>query len=366
MSTQSFLSTNKNNVATIALVVIACISIVGLISINHTSSTTSKNTTPQSDQVAQARTSYEEKSSPTSTASTSSTESTDDLDKDQKSPTTTTPKETPEKNPETEPFSSMRLEADSVFVWDVNKKKTLYSKNAQKEQPLASLTKLMTALVATQNVTGQATTTLSNQHLDAYGEYGLKNNQTWRLDSLISFMLVESANDAARAVAAAGGQNTDEGYAKDFIESMNDTASELDLTDTYFFNPSGLDINEDLISGGYGTATEITKLFAYIQKHYADILRPTTQKNVSLATESGATYNANNTNTLVDQIPNTTGSKTGYTKLAGGNLIMGFNLNRPIIITVLGSTKEGRFTDMKTLYGETRKLLGAETGVNTN
>jgi len=366
MSIQRYLPTNTNNLVAVLLVVIPCISIVGLIIFNQNNGTRSAETGPQSDQVAQAQTSYEEDSNPVPTTSTSSTKSTENFDNDEKQTASSTPTKTPEQKRETQPFSNMALKADSVLVWDASREESLYAKNAQKEQPLASLTKLMTALVATQNVTGQATTTLSDQHLNAHGEYGLKKNQTWKLDSLITFMLVESANDAARAVAAADGQNTDEGYAKDFIENMNDTASQLDLTDTYFFNPSGLDINEDLISGGYGTATEITKLFAYMQRHYADILRPTTQKNISLTTENGATYNANNTNTLVDTLANTSGSKTGYTRLAGGNLIMGFNLNRPVIITILGSTKEGRFTDMKTLYEETKKHLKEQSGINTD
>jgi D-alanyl-D-alanine carboxypeptidase len=252
-------------------------------------------------------------------------------------------------------FADLSLTADSALVWDTRLKKPVYAYNSKKEQPLASLTKLMTALVATQEYTKKATTTINAQHLDAHGEYGLAPYQVWSLDQLIDFMLIESANDAARAVATAGGEgNADKGYSKQFVEKMNQTATNLNLNDTYFFNPSGLDINEDLISGGYGTAKDITRLFAHIQNHHPHILSATKHATVTVSTKKGINYTAENTNKLVDSLPKTTGSKTGYTVLAGGNLVMGFDFNRPIIITILGSTKDGRFTDMKKLYKQTR------------
>jgi len=70
-------------------------------------------------------------------------------------------------------------------------------------------------------------------------------------------------------------------------------------------------------------------------------------------------YFANNTNIFVDKIPNLIASKTGFTDLAGGNLVIAFNadINRPIIISVLGSTEEGRFTDVLQLIEATIKQL---------
>jgi len=75
------------------------------------------------------------------------------------------------------------------------------------------------------------------------------------------------------------------------------------------------------------------------------------------STKKGINYTAENTNKLVDSLPKTTGSKTGYTVLAGGNLVMEFDFDRPIIITILGSTKDGRFEDMTKLYNHTRQYL---------
>jgi len=255
-------------------------------------------------------------------------------------------------------FNDLSVKAESVLVWDVQKNQPIYAHNAGTEQPLASLTKLMTALVATQEYTGNATTTINSRHLDAYGEYGLSKNEVWTLDDLISFMLIESANEAARAVATAGEKSkTDKGYSEQFVEMMNQTATNLNLTDTYFFNPSGLDINEDLISGGYGTAEDIVRLFVYIQQHYPDILQSTTHPSLTLSAKNGSVYKAENTNNLVGDLPKITGSKTGYTVLAGGNLVMGFDLKRPVVIAVLGSTKDGRFSDIKKLYNRTHQYM---------
>jgi D-alanyl-D-alanine carboxypeptidase len=70
-------------------------------------------------------------------------------------------------------------------------------------------------------------------------------------------------------------------------------------------------------------------------------------------------YSAENTNVVIDKIPNLIASKTGYTDLAGGNLVIAFDagLNHPIIISVLGSTEKGRFSDVLQLVQATLKQL---------
>ena len=84
---------------------------------------------------------------------------------------------------------------------------------------------------------------------------------------------------------------------------------------------------------------------------YPEILRPTNTSATRINNTAGAYNDANNTNEVALKIPNMIGSKTGYTDLAGGNLTIAFDagLNRPIIITVLGSTRDERFTDVFTL-----------------
>lgn len=346
---------NKHQVAVSIALLVALISVVGLWMSNH-EKTSDRQVNPN-EQTAQAQTAV-------------SNQASNPIDQpEQSSAATTTQQKNKSRNQQENSevnFQGLQLEAESVIIWDIRNKRPIYTHNAEAEQPLASLTKLMTALVATQEYTRNATTTINSRHLDAHGEYGLAKNEVWTLDQLISFMLIESANDAARAVSTVGKQGkAEEGYSKQFVEMMNETATSLDLTDTYFFNPSGLDINEDLISGGYGTARDIARLFVYIQKLYPDILQSTRNATTTLSTEGGNLYTAKNTNKLVGELARVTGSKTGYTVLAGGNLVMGFNLQRPVVIAVLGSTKDGRFTDMKKLYKSTQQYFN-ENSVDGN
>ena len=99
-------------------------------------------------------------------------------------------------------------------------------------------------------------------------------------------------------------------------------------------------------------------LFEYALKNYPEVLEATRYKNLHFASTEKI-YSVENTNVIVDQIPNLIASKTGYTDLAGGNLIIAFDagLGRPIIITVLGSTEEGRFADVLKLVEATKQQL---------
>ena len=274
--------------------------------------------------------------------------------------------DTPQNQEPREPFD-ISITAESVVVWDVQNHQPLFEKDAEKERPLASITKLMTALVGAQLAaeTGVEETIISRPHLDALGENGLVAGQTWNIYDLISFMLMGSSNDAARAVAAAASADQSDGYAKDFIQRMNDTAQSLGLETTYFFNPSGLDLNETLISGGYGSARDIAQLFSYILETNKQILLPTTYSSKIFQSLEGVSYSTQNTNTWLSEFPEALGSKTGYTVLAGGNLVMAFDFDRPIVITVMGSTQTGRFQDMKTLYSATKRYLAEEAKSET-
>ena len=98
----------------------------------------------------------------------------------------------------------------------------------------------------------------------------------------------------------------------------------------------------------------------YIVTEYPQIVTPTQQETTRVYNTAGAYHDVENTNDIVNKIPNLIGSKTGYTDLAGGNLIIAFDagLNRPIVITVLGSTREDRFADVLKLVDEVQKSLG--------
>jgi serine-type D-Ala-D-Ala carboxypeptidase (penicillin-binding protein 5/6) len=141
---------------------------------------------------------------------------------------------------------------------------------------------------------------------------------------------------------------------------MNVRAEELKLASLHFKNATGLDLSP-IEPGAVGSARDVSFLMAYMLKNFPDILEPTTLKNDRIYNKEGSFHEAENTNPIIDKIPHLLGSKTGYTDLAGGNLTIVFDagFNHPIIITVLGSTYDDRFTDVVGLTNTTLAALEA-------
>ena len=250
-------------------------------------------------------------------------------------------------------FETLRLEAESVLVFDVREGNALYAKKATTPHPLASITKVMTALVAADVLPEDAIITITREHLQEEGNSGLRIGERWKRDDLIEHLLIVSSNDAARALTDAY-ENRYQVLGPDFVTLMNHKAEELGLRETFFLNESGLDIHDEQFAGSAGSAEDVATLFAYALKTIPELLdatRHSSQVNTSLDT----VHTVDNTNTIIDSIPWAVGSKTGFTDVAGGNLVIAFDVSigRPIIIVVLGSSKEGRFFDMQQLVDAT-------------
>ena len=129
----------------------------------------------------------------------------------------------------------------------------------------------------------------------------------------------------------------------------------LGLSSTSFNNPTGLDLNGETEPSAMSSARDVTKLFAYMLKHHPELLEATRLEAISRSSQDRRTYAIENTNQIVDDIPLLIASKTGFTDTAGGNLVIAFDagLGHPIIITVLGSSPEGRFSDAQQLIEAT-------------
>lgn len=259
-------------------------------------------------------------------------------------------------------FDTINLEAKSVYVFDVVKNEVIFKKNEFAQLPLASLTKLMTAITAIELVPKNSLITIRKEFLKEEGDTGLLADESWKLRDLLDFSLMVSSNDGARSIASVIGamdlktDNYDLGR-KDFIEKMNEKAKELGLKQTYFVNESGLD--DGVISGGYGSAIDVSSLIKYILENHPEILEATKYQTLDIPSLNKM-HNATNTNISVDQIPGILASKTGYTELAGGNLAVAFDssIGRPIIVVVLGSTIDGRFEDVTKLVKATQTYIG--------
>lgn len=269
-------------------------------------------------------------------------------------------------------FEEVSLEAKSAVVWDAVSHKELFSKNANESLPLASLTKVMTAVTTDGKIPDDNEIKITAEDLMPEGDSKLIVGDVWKAKKLRDFTLLTSSNDGAYALAAVAEANqilppytssastTPEERRKIFIKEMNQIAQKIGLKNSRFFNEHGLDRAADM-GGAYGSAKDMAILFEYALKNYPEILEATRYKNLKFETKEKK-YSAENTNIVVDKIPNLIASKTGFTNLAGGNLVIAFNagLNHPIIISVLGSTQDGRFDDALKLVGATMKFINKE------
>lgn len=250
----------------------------------------------------------------------------------------------------TKPFEEVSLKAKAYVVYDVLNDKIIFSSNATTTLPLASLTKVMTGLTALSMAPANRLIYLNPTSIEDGYDIGLKKEQVWRLDELLKYTLVFSSNDGAQAIADNLGDR------KSFVERMNEIAKELNLN-LVFTNPSGVD--EINIYGGQGTALDVAKLFVIAYQKMPNVFDATTHIRAKVKMETGFLSGVPNTNQDVESIVGLEASKTGFTNEAGGNLVIMFDaaLGRPVVIVVLGSTKEERFTDVKKLYEATKEAI---------
>tara|TARA_B100002051_G_scaffold276628_2_gene326286 strand:- start:15355 stop:16356 length:1002 start_codon:yes stop_codon:yes gene_type:complete len=257
-------------------------------------------------------------------------------------------------------IEEVSITGEAAYVWDVKAQKALYSKNAETVLPLASITKLMTALVAHELVSENEKATVSLSAILQEGSSGFTDGEILTSEDLRNMALVSSSNDAAYALAAnVGALLGEQDPVAQFVAGMNIRADELGLYTLDFKNTTGLDISANK-PGAVGSARDVSFLMEHIVEAYPEILEPTQESATRIYNTAGSFHNANNTNKAVNEIPNLIGSKTGYTDLAGGNLTVAFDAgnNRPIIVTVLGSTRSERFTDVLNLISATELVLG--------
>lgn len=268
---------------------------------------------------------------------------------------------------DTSAFEGLILAGRSAVVFDVVHGTHIYAHNADEQQPLASLTKLMTALVAYETLAQEQKVQVSTSALEADGDSGLRQDEAWTLNELLDFTLVTSSNDGAQAIAAVAGAQLDstselESFQRlAFVQKMNERARALGLTNMYFVNASGLDLGTTA-SGSYGTAHEVAKLLAHIITHHPDLLASTRDLSDSYQSLDGIVHEARNTNVRVGNIPGLIASKTGFTDLAGGNLAVAFDVSvdHPVVVVVLGSTFEERFVDTERLVEATREYFSGK------
>lgn len=229
------------------------------------------------------------------------------------------------------------VDAEAYVVQNAGTGEVLASHDPRERLPMASITKLMTAVVALERAGLDEVATVSARTA-AVGEstISLRPGERVTLRDLLRAALVQSANDAANAIAAHVGK----GSVARFVELMNARARQLGLTDTHFANPDGLDA-----PGHVSSARDVTKLARVAMN------KPFIRETVRLVETTAAGRRLHTWNDLLTSFPNLIGVKTGHTNGAGWSQVAAARAGGvTIYATVLGGeSRSGRNADLAEL-----------------
>lgn len=217
--------------------------------------------------------------------------------------------------PEKIKSSDLDVNAVSAYAMDVGTDYPLYDKNSKKKMPIASITKIMTALVVLDNDKLDDTVTISSKAMQIEGDKkGMTAGEKIKLGDLFKIMLIDSNNAAAYALAEHTG-----GSVENFVALMNEKAKMLGLADTKFVNPTGLDTPGD---ENTSTAYDLAQLTQYALNK--DLIWETSrmQEATVYSIDKKQKHNVQNTDELLGKMDNVFGGKTGYTADAGQCLVL--------------------------------------------
>lgn len=232
------------------------------------------------------------------------------------------------------------VSAQAYLIGDLSTGRIYSSRNADKVLPIASISKLVTAIV-TDELLATTSVTITAGSLNTYGAAGELNlGEKFTMREILRPLLLESSNAAAETLADAYGRVP-------FIEKMAAYGWEIGMPSTYFADPSGLDPHN------VSTARELFVLAGFLYRSHQDILAITREMIYSVATTTDhASHVWKNIHPFVDD-PRFIGGKTGRTPEAGDALLTILDINnQPIAFIVLGSDYDARAADTKTLIGQ--------------
>ena len=209
------------------------------------------------------------------------------------------------------PAQALSLSAQSAVLIDARDGRVLYEKDADTPRPMASTTKIMTAVVALESGDVNKIIEIADEAVGVEGSsIYLQKGERMTLLELLYALLLQSANDAAVAIAVGVG-----GSVGNFADMMNEKAMSLGLTSTHFENPNGLDAD-----GHVTTARELALLTAYALKNptFAEIVATYKRK---ISGPNGTVRLVVNHNKLLNMYDGCVGVKTGFTKKSGRCLV---------------------------------------------
>jgi len=235
--------------------------------------------------------------------------------------------------------------AKSAIIYDTGSSRFLYERNLEIKLPIASLTKILSAVVALEKLNLDDIATISESSIRVDGEkQDLYLGEKLSVRNLLKLMLIESSNDAAYALA-----NYAEEKRLDFTGEMNLKAKALNMRDSFFNDPAGLD------DSAYSTAQDLVKLVEY-SLNYKEIWDISAEKTAIIeSSDERIKHSIKSTNRLLGLIKDIIGGKTGYTDGALECMILVASVpDYPgqLISIVLGS--DDRFGDTQKLVEWTR------------
>ncbi len=201
--------------------------------------------------------------------------------------------------------------ARSAILMDMDSNRILYEENINEVRSVASISKIMTAVLAIESGKLNEVVVVGEEIQKSYGSgIYIKEGEEIHLRDLVYGLMLRSGNDAALAIAKYVG-----GTVEDFVKMMNEKANEIGMKNTTFNNPSGLDQDK----GNYSTAYDMAVLTSFAMKN-EEYKKITGTKKYTLKTNMN-TYSWINKNKLLSIYKYSTGGKTGFTELAKRTLV---------------------------------------------
>lgn len=228
---------------------------------------------------------------------------------------------------DTRAFQKIEKDLDSIIVKDLTKKQLIFQKDANQLVSPASLTKIMTAILAIESGKMNKIVTITPEMKKVEPTIlNFKVGEKFYLKDLVNAALIKSANDAALAIAIYLG----DGNKEKFVGMMNWRAKKLGMKNTTFKNPTGFDAKNHK-----STASDLLKLTEYAIKN--STFNAIVKKNAYSfqAINTKRVYKVHTSNKLLDRDKYVIGVKTGYTNQAGPCLIARAKKNNKDILLVM-------------------------------
>ena len=230
------------------------------------------------------------------------------------------------------------ITAEGVLIIDVASNKVLYQKKANENFSIASLTKIMTALISLENYSLDDVVEVKQDIIGGLpgALINLQNGEKIKVSDLLYGLLLYSGNDAAYTLASKMGKD-------EFVKKMNEKAKYLGFSQTHYDDPSGLSPKN------ISTPTDLAHLaiLAFRNPTFAKIVN--TNEITIMSIDGKYVHPLKNTDKLLRDYPGTYGGKTGYTEEAGHSLIVAVERNNHKVISVVLKSQSDQFRESRWL-----------------